>query len=363
MTTAWPRRRVAVVAASCALPVLATVVWLFASAKTFVATGVVRVEPVWVAALTPAGPLTGTAEEARREQARAAREDLAPRLESLEQDFAYTVTPVGADSFRFDIRAGAPEDALGAAGAVVNAFAASRNDGGAVQAAIDRTAAELAEVEARLATPDGAADPALAERRTVLQEQLRVYEADAEAVASVPAAVVEAPERPTEPASPAFVPLLAAAAVVGVLCGVAAAWRTRLTPDHARDPGRPSELPSAPAPGPRGPLGAALGVAAVLLLLAGASGLHSLWELRPDPGARTEAFHRCIDRWLASVPEGSSIHVDSDPFWIINIAAAAHPRLEVAPTADAADVRLGVVLEYEDVEGELPCGGYKLVRS
>ena len=361
MSTSWPRRRVIAVGVACAVPALLAVVWLFASGKTFVASGTVRVEPVWVAALAPGGPLTGTPEEAHREQARAARDDLDRRLAAIEPDFSYTVTPDGRDAFRFDVRAGAPEDALEAADAVLSAFAASRNDSGAVQQAIDQVTVELAEVDAQLATPEGAADPALAERRAELQQQLTTYQGDATVVAAAPAAVVDAPERPTEPTSPPFGPILATALVGGGFVGLVVAWRTRPGPASRRAADLQPALTG--LDGRRGPLVGALVIASVLLLLAATSGLHSLWELRPDPGTRTEALHRCIDRWLSSVPEGSSIFVAADSFWIINMASAAHPRLEVAPTPEAADVRLGVVLEYEDVDGELPCGDYKLVRG
>lgn len=342
-----------VVALAFALPLVVVVGWLFAVDKTFVATSEVRVDPVWVAALAPDGPLTGSAADARREQLRVAREELDDRLANVTEEFTYTVEPTGDDGFRFEVHAPAPEDAVGGAANVAAAFAGARNDTGAVQQAIDDTTAAIAALDAQLATPGTSTDPGLAAERTALAERLTTYQSDLTTVAAPAAAISTSPERPTEPTSPRFAAVLAGGVVAGLLLAGISWWATR--------PGTPV-AGTGPRPAPPLGLGIGVGLAAVLLGLAGMSGLHTLWELRPEPGARTEDFYACIDRWLASVPEGTSIHPEGDPFWVIGLSAAAHPRLSVAPTAEAADERIQILLEYETTEGELPCAGYAMVR-
>lgn len=341
------------------VPVIAAVVWLLVSGKTYVSSGVVRVDPVWIAALAADGPLTGTPEDARREQLRAAREDLDARIgEALTQSYRYSVEPVGDDEFRFEVRSGDADDAVGAAVAVTSAFVGARTDGGAVQQAIVDAQFNLDAADAQLALPENAGNAELIEERAQLDLRLQQYQADVALVVPELAEVTKAPELPTEPASPDFVRVLVIAGFVGLGLAAVAWWIAGRRRGHADDLRAVAPTPAGRRMG--APVTAIVALSAVLLLLAGLSGLHALWEQRPALGSPTGRYYDCIDGWLASLPEGASIYPEGDSFWVINLSAAAHPRLQVAPTAEEADYRLRILLEYDAADGEQRCAGFKI---
>lgn len=351
-------RRARLAAIAFLTPVVIAVVWLLVSGKTYVSSGVVRVEPVWVAALAPDGPLTGSAADARQEQLRAAREDLEARIgDALRQSYRYAVEPVGDDEFRFEVRSGGAEDATGAAVAVTAAFVGARTDVGAVQQAIVDAQFNVDAADAQLALPENAGDPGLLAERAALLERLRQYQADAAIVTPDLAQVTQAPESPTEPESPDFVRVLAAAAAFGLVLACLAWWITGRRADRggaSEDGSDRAERRTAT------PLTVVVAISAALLVAAGIAGLHAVWEQRPALGSQTGPFYECVDDWLASLPEGSSIYPEGDAFWVINLSVAAHPRLRVAPSAEAADYRLRVLLEYDAAPGEQRCEGYKI---
>jgi hypothetical protein len=314
-----------------------------------------------VPGLHPQAPLDATPAEALATEAALAEGEFGLVLDdALDYPFSYEVhTDVEAGTLTFAMRAGSPMEAWGAALAATAGYNGLHNDPGRVDQSIAAVQSEVDRVQAELAAPEVQADPtrvaALDRELAALQERLAAYQVDRETVAAGTAVIPAEPVRPDEPVSPAFTPLVVVALVLGaVLAGATLlVGRRRSGGDHAHRTGRERVLV------------AVVGVAApAVLLLVGVSGLHSLWELRRVTDAQVERQLDCARRWMATLPDGASIHPQPegrDLTWVAALGEAAFPRLEVVLDPAQADLLPQVVPEGDPRVGVEPCAGYKLV--
>ncbi len=320
--------------------------------KDWVADVTVAPDPLAVPGLHDDSATPLTAEAALAQELRAAdgadfREAV---LGTFDHRVDYVVTADPEDStVRFEVTADTADHAAIDAYSIANGFVAW---GRTLDAARRRDEAQY-ELDH---PPDGTThDPT---ETAALQARIDRAQAALDQLASGGGSVVVAPRVPDDPAGPPLLAWLLGAVAVGVLLGLVVARAG----GHRRGtvPGDPSpptteEGPHARAAG-RG-LRVALGVAVALLGAAVLAGYLSIWELRPASADLDEVKYACLERWVAAVPSGRTISVESeDRFFHDSVQEFSFPRLRLVDVGQPADVVLRVV----PGDGPQSCGGYHI---
>lgn len=347
-------------------PLTVVTVALLAGGRTYEATTSIHLDPLWVPATHPTGPLDPTPDEAMAYLAAYAEGDYRALLdEAVAAPFDLRVeTDTATSSLRFVVHAGSATDAWGAALAAAAGFADLSNDPARVDESLAALDSEVTRIQAELGAPEVQAEPARVaayeEELTALAERRATYERNRATIEATVAEVTEPAVRPTEPNAPDFARAVGLALLVGLLLVFPAVWLAdRRAPESTR-----SRPPWHGAP--------RLAALSLVVLVAGPaalgalalSGLHSLWELRSVTDQQAADQIDCAERWVRSLPAGSTIYPqpeDRSQFWVAALSEAAFPRLRVAQLPEQADAQVQIVLEQDPRPGLDACSGYKAV--
>lgn len=361
----WRRRWVALVVL--VAPLTVVTIALLASGRTYEATTTIHLDPPWVPATHPDGPLDPTPDEAMAYLAAYAEGDYRALLdEAVAAPFDFRAeTDTATSSLRFVVHAGSATDAWGAALAAAAGFADLSNDPARVDESLAAVDSEVTRIQAELGAPEVQAEPALVaayeEELTALAERRATYEQDRATIEAGVAEVTEPAVRPTEPSAPDFARAVGLALLVGLLLVLPAVWLA----DRHGPPTTTGSRPPWHGSRRRAALSLVVLVAGPVALGALAlSGLHSLWELRRVTDQQAADQIDCAERWVRSLPAGSTIYPQPEgrsQFWVAALSEAAFPRLRVAQLPEQADAQVQIVLEQDPRPGLDACSGYKAV--
>lgn len=348
----WILRRRYLIASIVAAAVAGVALVGFLSPKEWESTTVVAVEPLQVAGLRSSGGDLPPPEEAIAAEAAIAGGD--PFRSAVLEGFEYPVTfEVRGDAEHgtlvFDVRADSAERSWYAAFSIANGYIAWGR-------ALEPTAA-VAELQAQVQLIEQGQPPPAGTTLEGLQGEIATRQAAVDQLAAGGGRIAVAPEVPDDPVAPDFVARLVLAVMGGLLVGLTLAyWLDRRSTNEVEQ-SVAGPMPSRGQRCSRLVLGVITAILPVVVLASLIAGVNQVWEMRPTTAATDEQNYACLERWVASIPDGRTLRVETDiAFFRDQFQEFAFPRVHVADDDHPADAVLRIV----PGPGPQECGGYHL---